>query len=249
MTGFIHNITRNLRKAALLGLALTAGVAGFAPAAALGQDDDRRQGDREGTDYRHATERRQDRDFRYDPREDRNRDPRDRDYRHHHGRRDKSDVKVEINLGGPKPRPRYHERRVRYWVEPQYTVVRERVWVEPVYRTVTERVWVEPVYKTVYEEVYCPARYEVREVSTRIGPARVSQRERVLVEPAHTKRIAREVCVSEGRWDVIEKRVCVSEGRWNHVERQVCVNEGRWDYRVERVEFGRDAETSVDFRF
>jgi hypothetical protein len=242
MTGFIYHVTGNLRRAALLALGLSAGVAGFAPAAARAQDD-ARYGDRRGDDYRHSEERRYDRDER------RERHDRRRDYRDHQGRRDRTDVKVEIDLGGPKPRPRYTERRVRYWVEPQFEVVRERVWVEPVYRTVTERVWVEPVFRTTYEDVYCPARYEVREVSTRFGPTRVTHRERVLVEPAHTKRVARQVCVSEGRWDVIERRVCVSEGRWKLVERQVCVRDGRWDYRVERAEFDREAETRLDVRF
>jgi hypothetical protein len=243
MTGFIHtHVTRNLRTAALLALGLTAGVAGFAPSAAMADDDDRaRYGDRGGRDdYRYTQERRYDKDRDHD-----------RHDRHHHRDRDKTDVKVEINIGGgrPAPRPRYTERRVRYWVEPEYRTVSERVWVEPVYKVVTERVWVEPVYQTVYEEVRVPARYEVREVSVGFGPARVTNRERVLIEPARIKRVAREVCVSEGRWNVIERRVCVSEGRWNVVHKHVCVNEGRWDYRVERVEYGREAETRVDFRF
>jgi hypothetical protein len=57
------------------------------------------------------------------------------------------------------------------------------------------------------------------------------------------------VCVSEGRWNVIERQVCVSEGRWNVVERQVCLSDGRWDYRVERVEItGREEETLLDIR-
>lgn len=183
-----------------------------------------------------ADDHRRDDDRRYD---------RDRD-RHDH---DKTDVKVDINFGS-KPRPRYTERRVRYWVEPEYRVVTERVYVEPVYKVVTQRIWIEPVYKTVYEEVQSPARYEIREVTRRIGgPVSVTTRERVLVEPACTRRIAHEVLVSEGRWDVVEKRICVSEGRWNNVERYVCVSDGRWDYRVERVEFDRDTETRIDFRF
>ena len=66
----------------------------------------------------------------------------------------------------------------------------------------------------VDEEVQAPARYEVRETVRYERGRRVVIRERVLVEPACTRRIARNVCVSEGRWDVIEKRVCVTPGRW-----------------------------------
>lgn len=228
MTGLFNSITGNLRTK-LMAMGLLAGTLGLSPTLARA-DDNGRYGDRDGRDYRHGDERR------YDRRDS------DRD------RRDRTDVKVDINFGS-RPRPRYTERRVRYWIEPEFKTVCERVWVEPVYRTTTERVWVEPVFKTVYEVVCVPARYEMREISTRIGPARVSHRERVLVEPESTRRVATEVLVSDGYWKTTERRVCVSEGRWNNVEQQVCVSEGRWDYRVERVEVDRDTETRVDFRF
>jgi hypothetical protein len=234
-TGIVHT-SKTLTS--LLALGLAAGAFAMAPSAARAGDDDRRYGDRDGRDYRHTQERRYDRDHHDSKHHDRK----------HHGHHDKGDVKVEINLGG-RPAPRYSERRVRYWVEPEFKCVTERVWVEPVYKTVTERVWIEPVYKTVYEEVRQPARYEVREVTRYIGSVRVTSRDRVLIEPACTRRVAREVCVSEGRWEVIEKRICVSEGRWNVIEKQVCVREGRWDHRVERVEYGREAEASIGIRF
>lgn len=243
MTGLLNKFTGNVRTktaTSLLALGLCAGSFGLAPAVARADDGDRRYGDSEGRDYRHTQERRYDRDRRdYDH---------DRDDRYDRRRdRDQTDVRVDINLGG-RPAPRYSERRVRHWVEPQFKCVTERVWVEPVYRTVTERVWIEPVYRTVYEEVRVPARYEIREVTRRIGAVCVTSRERVLVEPSCTRRVAREVCVSEGRWDVIEKRICVSEGRWNVIEKQVCVSEGRWDYRIERVEH-RPTESRIAFRF
>ena len=167
----------------------------------------------------------------------------DRDDKWDHGHHDKhhgggNDIKVDIDFysGRTYVRPRYHERRVRYWVEPQYKVVSERVWVEPVYRPVSERVWVEPVYKTVYEDVYTPARYEVREIVRYSHGRKIITRERTLIEPACTKRVPRQLCVTPGHFDVVTKQVCVTPGRWNVVERRVCVSEGRWDYRVERVE-------------
>lgn len=224
MTGLFNKFA----AATLLTLSLSAGTV------LADHHNEPRYGDREGRDYRHTQEKRYDRD-----RGDKY------DHRHKH---DKTDVRVDINIGSA-PRPRYHERRVRYWVEPEFKVVRERLWVEPVYKTVTERVWIEPVFKTVYEDVRFPARYEVREVSTYIGSVRITNRERVLVEPACVKRVPRHVCVSEGRWETIEKRICVTEGRWNFVEKQVCVSEGRWDYRVERVLDRRESETRVGFEF
>jgi hypothetical protein len=148
--------------------------------------DDGRYGDRWGRDYRHGDERRYDRDH---------------DHRHDHG--DKAKIKVDIDFSGGRYHPRYEHRRVRYWVEPTY-------------RTVTERVWVEPVYKTVYEDVCVPGRYEVRDVVHHHWGRRVIVRERVLVEPACTRKIARNICVSEGHWDVVERKVCVTEGRWDY---------------------------------
>jgi hypothetical protein len=75
-------------------------------------------------------------------------------------------------------------------------------------------------------------------------------RERVLIKPACVERVPTQVCVSEGRWDVVERRVCVSEGRWDVIEKRVCVSEGRWDYRVERVEVsGYEEETLLDLKF
>jgi hypothetical protein len=225
MTGLIQKFSGKLATATVLA------VTAFAPAATQA-DDDGRYGDRYGRDYRYGDERRYDRD----------RGDRYSGHRHHD--RDETKVKVDINLGG---RPRYEERRIRNWVPPVYRTVTERVWVEPVHQTVTERVWVAPVYKTVYEEIEAPARYEVRETVRYRHGRRYVTRERILVEPACTRRIARNVCVSEGRWDVIEKRVCVSEGHWDTVERQVCVSEGRWDYRVERVEVSDRSYLGVRF--
>ena len=235
MTGFFNNITGNVRRAALLALGLAAGVAGFAPAAQA--DDDGRYGDRYGRDYRHGDERRYDR-----------RDRDDKwDHRHHDKHRGGNDIKVDIDFytGRTYARPRYHERRVRYWVEPQYKVVSDRVWVEPVYRPVSERVWVEPVYKTVYEDVYTPARYEVREIVRYSHGRKIITRERTLIEPACTKRVPRQICVTPGHFEVVTKQVCVTPGRWNVVERRVCVSEGRWDYKVERVE----EEARLELRF
>jgi hypothetical protein len=139
---------------------------------------------------------------------------------------------------------------VRYWVEPTYRTVSERVWVEPVYRCETERVWVEPVYKTVYEEVRVPERWEVRETVRYERGRKIVTRERILVEATCVRRVPRRVCVSEGRWDVVEKKVCVSEGHWDVFEKRVCVSEGHWDYRTERVEVSRrEEETVLDVRF
>jgi hypothetical protein len=249
MTGFFNNITSNVRRGAFMALGLAAGVAGFAPAAQAG--DDGRYGDRYGKDYRYGDERRYDR---------RHRDDRWDHHHHdtHHGRGRDTEIKVDIDFYTGRTvvrretdiRPRYHERRVRYWVEPQYKVVSERVWVEPVYRPVSERVWVEPVYKTIYEDVYTPARYEVREIVRYSHGRKIITRERTLIEPACTKRVPRQVCVTPGHWEVVTKPVCVTPGRWNVVERKVCVSEGRWDYKVERVEItGREEETILDVRF
>jgi hypothetical protein len=196
MNGIFNGFTRKFRKSTLLALAVAAGLAAFTPAVAFGGDRDR---------------------------------DRDHDHDHRHDK-DKTEVKVDINFGTGQTqirreteyRPRYRERRVRYWVEPVYTVRTERVWVQPVYRTVSERVWVEPVYKTVYEEVRTPARYEVREITRYEHGRKTVTRERTLIDPGGIQRIGREVCVSEGRWD----------------------------YRVERVEVtGREEETLLDVKF
>jgi hypothetical protein len=242
MIGLFNIIQGNLRKSSLLALALSAGLAGLAPTVA--RADEPRYGDRYGKDYRYGDERRYDRS------------DRGRDTNRWRNSRDRSDFKIDIDINTGRTRreseyrPRYTERRVRYWVEPVYRTVSERVWIEPVYRTVTERIWVAPVYKTIYEVIDVPARYEVRETVRYSGNRKIVTRERTLIEPAHTDRIAREVCVSEGRWETITRQVCVSEGRWNVVERRVCVSEGRWDYRVERVEFtGREEQTRLDFRY
>jgi hypothetical protein len=260
MTGLINKFTGKLRAAALLAVGATVGMAGFANTAAA-EDKVRVEakaeyGDGHGRDYRHGDERRHDA-HRRGPRRYRH----DNDHGHghgHHGDRDRSDIKIDIdfNSGRTKLRreteyaPRHHERRVRYWVRPVYRTVTERVWVEPVYRTESDRVWVEPVYETVYEEVHVPARYEVREIVKHRHGRRIVIRERVLIKPACVERVPKEVCVSEGRWDVVERRVCVSEGRWNVIEKRVCVSEGRWDYRVERVEVsGHEEETLLDLRF
>jgi hypothetical protein len=228
MRRLIRTLSVKLGSKSLMTLSVAAGLASLAPMAALAADDGR-YGDRHGRDYRHTVEHRYERTY----------------LDHNHHDRGKSQIKVDVNFGSP----RYEERRVRYWVEPVYTTVRDRVWVEPVYKTVCERVWVEPVYKTVYEEVCVPARYEVRECVRYQRGRRVIIRERVLVEPEHSRRVARNVCVSEGRWDTVERRVCVSEGHWDVVERRVCASEGRWDYRVERVGRGGHEHARLNVRF
>ena len=204
MTGLCSTLSGKLGSKTLLALAVAAGLAGLAPTARA--DDDGRYGDRHGRDYRHTVEHRYER-VRQD-RDDDHYDHRD----HRHGER--------------------RDARARVWIEPAYKTVRERVWVEPVYKTVCDRVWIEPEYKTVYDDVYVPARYELREVVHYHRGHRHVTCERVLVEPACTRRVPRNVCIREGRWDVIERRVCVSEGHWDVVERRVCVSEGRWDYRI-----------------
>src|SRR5688500_3420248 len=155
MTRLLSTFSGTLGSKTLLTLAVAAGLAPTPARAA----DEGRYGDRHGRDYRHTVE------HRYE-----------RTYRDHDHDRGKPQIKVDVNFG----RPRYEERRVRYWVEPVYTTVRDRVWVEPVYKTVCERVWVEPVYKTVYEVVCVPARYEVRECVRYQRGRRVIIRERVL---------------------------------------------------------------------
>lgn len=225
MTSFFNIITGNLRGAALLALGLCTGATALSPRAARAADDGR-YGDRYGRDYRHTVEHRYDRVDRCD--NDRG--------------RAQTDLRFEINFGsGPSTfrherelPPRYTERRVRYWVEPQYRVVTERVWVEPIYRTVTDRVWVPAVYRIVYTEEYIPARYEVREIVRYDGRRKVVSRDRTLIEPGHTVRVPRQICESEGHWETVERRISVSEGRWDEVKRQVCVSEGHWDERVER---------------
>jgi hypothetical protein len=255
MTGFFNQVvTGNVRRAALLALGIAAGVAGFAPTAQAG--DDGRYGDGYGKDYRHGDERRYDRRHGDDNKWGHHGDKR---WGHdHRGGRGDTEVKIDVDFYTGRTvvrreteyRPRYHERRVRYWVEPQYKVVSERVWCEPVYNTVSERVWIEPVYRTVYEDVYSPARYEVREVVRYSHGRKIITRERTLIEPACTKRVPRQVCVTPGRWEVVKKQVCVTPGRWDVVERKVCVSEGRWDYKVERIEItGREEETVLDARF
>jgi hypothetical protein len=232
MNAFFRIIQGKLGRTSLLTLGLAAGLAGLVPTAA--RADEPRYGDRHGKDYRHGDE------HRYD---------RGRDGRWHKSHGDKSDVRFGIGFNAGS-RPRYVERRVRYWVEPVYNTVTERVWIEPVYKTVTERVWILPVHKTIYETVEVPARYEVRETVQYSGYRKIITRERTLIEPAYTKRVARQVCVSEGRWDAITRQVCVSEGHWDVVERRVCVSEGRWDYRIERVEYtGSDTQARLDIRF
>jgi hypothetical protein len=222
MTRLFNNTTGKFRRSILLAVGIGAGLAGFASTARA----DERYGDRYGRDYRYGDERRYD-------------------------RRERSDVRVDIdvNLGGHS-RPHYAERRVRHWVEPVYRRTSERVWVEPVYKCVTERVWVAPVYRTVYEEVYSPARYEVREIVRYEHGRRCLLRERYLIEPACTRRVARQVCVAPGHWDTVERRVCVAEGHWDVVERNVCVSEGRWDYRTERVELSsHEQHSGLGIRF
>jgi hypothetical protein len=225
MTGLIRTLSGKLRSKTLLTLAVAAGLSGLAPTSARAGDDGR-YGDPWGRDYRHTVEHRYERTHRD----------------HNHG---KSQIKVDVNFG----RPRYEERRVRYWVEPVYNTVRERVWVEPVYKTECERVWVPPVYNTVYEDVCVPARYELRDCVRYEHGRRIVVRERVLVEAEHHRRVARNVCVSEGRWDTVERRVCISQGHWDVVERRVCASEGRWDYRVERAELVSREQARLNVRF
>src|SRR5687768_1405932 len=207
MTGFITRFTGKLRSATLLAFAAAAGLAGLTTTVARADDvrveAKAESGDRHGRDYRHGDERR------YSPRRYRH----DHDHGRHHGPQryrkdhDHSEVKVDIDFNSGRTRirketeygPRHRERRVRYWVQPVYRTVTERVWVAPVHRTVTERVWIEPVHETVYEDVYVPARYEVREIVKRRHGRKIVIRERVLIEPAHHDRVAKQVCVSPGR--------------------------------------------------
>jgi hypothetical protein len=151
-----------------------------------------------------------------------------RDYRygdeHRYERRDRSDLRIGIDVNVGRPAPRYVERRVR-------------IWVEPVYRTECRKVWVEPVYRTEYEEVVVrPARYLVHEIIRYEDGRRCVSTERTLVEPAVVRRVPHDVLVTAGHWDTLERRVCVSEGHW--------------DYRVERVPCDdRFEETRFSLRF
>ncbi|CAN5644971.1 hypothetical protein BH09PLA1_BH09PLA1_17880 [soil metagenome] len=153
-------------------------------------------------------------------REASDRDARDRDdHRNDDPRRDdfararnKTDVRIDINVGRPRYEPVYEERTTRVWVEPTYRTVCDRVWVDAVYRTECDRVWE-------------PNRFADREVVYRDDCGRrVVRRERVLVERGH--------------WRSVERQVLVCEGHWQNVERQELVCDGHWEYRTERVQVG-----------
>lgn len=211
-----------LLKRSLLSLAVSAGIAGIFSANAPA--DDGLYGDRHGRDYRHGDE----------------------------DRRPRSDFKFDFDFTTGSAwiqreadnRPHFVERRVKVWIEPTFRTVSERVWVEPVYRCETERVWIAPAYKTIYEEVRIPERWEVRETIRYEQNHKVITRERILVAPACMKRVPRQVCISEGRWNLVEKKVCVSEGHWDVVEKRVCVTGGQWDYRTEHLELSRRVEAT-----
>lgn len=103
-----------------------------------------------------------------------------------------------------------------------------QIWVEPVYRTVSERVRVEPVYKTICEDVCVPARHETTERVCFEHGRRVTRLERVLI-PAHTERVERRVCMSEGRYDCVEHRVVVCAGHYETQTLAVEVSHRHWE--------------------
>ncbi|MBC8105843.1 MAG: hypothetical protein H7Z14_04580 [Anaerolineae bacterium] len=179
-------------------LAGTFALPAIASAAEGGRFHDARAQDRSRTS---------DRDDRY--RDDHRYDDRRRD--DDGGNRNKTDVRIDINLGRPRYEPLYEERT-------------SRVWVEPVYRTVCDRVWVEAVYRTECDRVWEPDRWTVRDVVYREHGRKVIRQERVLVERGH--------------WRDVERQVLVCEGHWQNVDRQELVREGHWEYRTERVQVG-----------
>jgi hypothetical protein len=137
-------------------------------------------------------------------------------YREHDQGGDRTDVRVDVNLGGRDRAPAYEERTTRVWVEPEYRTVCDNVWVEPVYRDECDRVWM-------------PDRYERRDVLFWDRGRRIVRQDRVLVEPGHYEDVHRQVVVSPGHWENVERREYVSPGHWEYRTERFAVDDRRWD--------------------
>lgn len=140
-------------------------------------------------------------------------------------------VNIDIHLGSrPVPPPVYGPQpATRVWVEPVYRTTYDQVWADPVYQTVTDRVWVDPVYQTINDSVWVPDRYEDRQVVQYEQGRRIVRIEHVLVEPAHTAVVPRQVVVQEGHWQEVTRQQLVSGG-WQQVPRQELLTPGHWEY-------------------
>ncbi len=175
------------------------------PGVAFGQMHDRyaaAQREREVRDTRAERDTRDARDSRNDRNASNNRDRYDRGDRFETTRRnDRTDVRVDINVGRYEPQYRPPTRIERVWIEPVYRTECQQVWVEPVYRTECQRVWVEPVY-------------EIRQVVDYRFGRRIIREERVLVCAGHFEERPIQVLVCAGHYDSVERQVIVAAGHW-----------------------------------
>lgn len=131
--------------------------------------------------------------------------------------------------------PVYETRARRVWVEPVYRIERIAVPVPAVYERRTRRVWVPPVVERRVVPIVEPAVYEDRRVAVRRGGRIAFVTERVLVRPARTVLVEREIVVTPGCWKTVVEQVCVRPATTRIEERRVCVREGHWRTVEERV--------------